>query len=279
MATAAARWMTLLGTYALVVACGTPSTRPNGASGGSPGTGGSAPSSGGSTGGFTATGGTTITGGTAETGGTTITGGTAETGGTTTTGGTTAAGGSTTTTETTGTGGTAATGGAGGAGGSAFWAGTYDPNCTPAKVGDRDESQGHHRPGADCLTSGCHLNPVAAFHMPETDCTTCHPDGSPDGSGAPAFLFGGTVYQAGTTGMTKVGVAKVEVGVKSGSTLAVACSAANGTFWALAGPSIDWSAATARMRDSARELPMHIVPAAGCNASTCHVGDFPLNAP
>jgi hypothetical protein len=85
------------------------------------------------------------------------------------------------------------------------------------------------------------------------------------------------VYQAGTTN----GAAKIEVGVKSGSTLAVACSAANGNFWVLAGPSITWSAATARIRDSAGEAPMQAAPTAGCNASGCHTtsGDFRLSAP
>ena len=251
----------------MIGACGSPTTNANSGTGGATATGGSA-----RTGGTTGTGGGPATGGT----GTGAGGATAPTGGTTT-GGTTATGGSARTGGTTGSGGGPGTGGANGAGGNAFWAGTYDANCMPAMVGNRDESQGHHRSGTDCMTSGCHLNPTPATHNAGQDCTTCHGDGSPDGSGAPEFLYGGTVYQAGTTN----GVAKVEVGVKSGSTLAVACSAANGNFWVLAGPSIAWSSATTRIRDSAGEAPMQTAPAAGCNATACHStdGSLRLSAP
>ena len=188
--------------------------------------------------------------------------------------GTSATGGAAWTGGTTGTGGSEA-GGTGNSSGDVFWTGTYNPNCTPAPVYGRDESQGHHSPGSDCMTPGCHLNPMPALHNAAMACTDCHSGGSPDGSGAPAFLFGGTVYQAGTT----TGAANVEVGVKSGSTLAVACSAANGNFWVLAGPTITWSSANTRMRSSAGEVPMETAPSAGCNASGCHDSFGTLSAP
>jgi hypothetical protein len=49
----------------------------------------------------------------------------------------------------------------------------------------------------------------------------------------------------------------------------------------LVGPSIAWSSATARVRDSAGEAPMLAPPAAGCNASGCHTttSDMRLSAP
>jgi len=142
-------------------------------------------------------------------------------------------------------------------------------------VGNWEEPQGHHNPGADCMTWGCHFNPVPATHNAGKDCTECHAGGSPDGSGAPEFLFGGTVYQA----ETGEGAAKIEVGLNSGGMLAATCSAANGNFWALAGPSISWSSVTARIRDSAGEASMQAAPTAGCNASGCHAGDSRLGAP
>jgi hypothetical protein len=207
------------------------------------------------------TGGTGAPGGTGDTGGATWSGGT---------GGTDWSGGAP------GTGGVA-TGGTSSTGGDDFWTGAYDPNCTPAPVNGRDASQGHHNPGTDCMTSGCHSNPTPAPHNAAMECASCHSGGSPDGSGAPEFMFGGTAYQAGTT----TGAAQVEVGVKSGSTLAVACSAANGNFWVLAGPDLTWSSATTRIRTSAGEVSMQSAPTAACNASGCHdsSGTFPLDAP
>jgi hypothetical protein len=198
-------------------------------------------------------------------------------GSTITTGGIKAAGGTSQTTRATGIGGGPSTGGTKGIGGYAFWTGTYDANCAPATVGDRDQSQGHHYPGTNCMTSGCHLNPTPAHHSAGMDCSQCHLGGSPDGSGAPEFLYGGTVYQVGTSN----GAAKVQVGVKSGSTLAVACSASNGNFWILTGPSIAWSSATARIRNGAGDSPMPNPTGAGCNASGCHdaTGAPRLNAP
>jgi hypothetical protein len=209
--------------------------------------------------------------------GTTAGGSTAPDGGTVTTGGTKGTGGTARTAGATGIGGGPSTGGTKGTGGNAFWIGPYDANCVPAAVGDRDQSNGHHKPGSDCMTSGCHLNPTPAHHSAGMDCTQCHLDGSPDGSGAPEFLYGGTVYQGGASN----GAAKVQVGVKSGNTLTVACSASNGNFWILAGPSIAWSSATARIRNGAGDSQMPNPTGAGCNASGCHdaASNLRLSAP
>lgn len=85
------------------------------------------------------------------------------------------------------------------------------------------------------------------------------------------------MYQAGTT----TGAANVEVGVMSQGALAVACTAANGNFWVLAGPTITWSSAETRMRSGAGQVSMASAPSAGCSASGCHdsSGALRLNAP
>jgi len=162
----------------------------------------------------------------------------------------------------------------------AFWTTSYTANCTPPAIGGRSESDGHHRPGEDCMRSGCHLNPKTAHHHAGTDCrgSGCHANGSPDGSGAPAFLFGGTVYRA----VTLAADPSVEIAVKSGSAAYSACSAVNGNFWYVAPSgttSLTWSGARTRLRNANGEAPMMSTPAAGCNASTCHTGSLKMTSP
>jgi hypothetical protein len=163
---------------------------------------------------------------------------------------------------------------------SAFWTTTYNTGCTPPTIGGRAESDGHHRAGEDCMRSGCHLNPQTAHHHAGTDCrgSGCHASGSPDGSGAPAFLFGGTVYRAATL----VADPKVEVGVEDKQAAYVACSASNGNFWVVA-PStagtLTWSAAKVRLRNLNGEAPMMTLATAGCNAAACHTGLMKLTSP
>jgi hypothetical protein len=162
----------------------------------------------------------------------------------------------------------------------AFWTTTYAANCAPPTIGGRNESDGHHRPGEDCMRSGCHLNPKTAHHHAGSDCrgSGCHSNGSPDGSGAPAFLFGGTVYRAATLAADP----KVEVAVKASEGMYLACSANNGNFWVVA-PSntktLTWSGAGVRLRNANGEAPMMTTSAAGCNASACHTGAMKMTSP
>ncbi len=128
------------------------------------------------------------------------------------------------------------------------------------------------------MRSGCHLNPRPAHHHAGTDCrgSGCHSGGSPDGTGAPAFLFGGTVFRAATL-LPDPGVA---VAVKSGNSLYTACSATNGNFWTVAGTgTVTWTAANTRLRNANGEAAMMTAPAAGCNATGCHVGTLKITAP
>jgi hypothetical protein len=161
-----------------------------------------------------------------------------------------------------------------------FWAATYATNCTPAAYNSRTQSDGHHRPGENCMTSGCHLNPQKPEHHAGTDCrgSGCHSNGSPDGSGAPAFLFGGTAYRAGTL----TAEASAEIGVLASDGFYLACSASNGNFWYMAPSgktSLPWSGATARLRNANGQAPMMTAPAAGCNASNCHTKTLKITAP
>ena len=162
-----------------------------------------------------------------------------------------------------------------------FWTtSSYAQNCTPPSIGGRSENDGHHRQGEDCMRSGCHLNPKKAHHHAGTDCrgSGCHANGSKDGSGAPAFLFGGTVYQAGTLAANP----NIEVAVKAASTSYSACSATNGNFWYVP-PSgttgINWTGASARLRGANGEAAMMSPAAAGCNAATCHIGVLRMTSP
>ena len=161
-----------------------------------------------------------------------------------------------------------------------FWTTSYTANCTPPAIGGRAQADGHHRAGEDCMRSGCHLNPKKPEHHAGTDCrgSGCHANGSPDGSGAPAFLFGGTVYRA----VTLAADPGVEVSVKAASTAYSACSASNGNFW-VSSPtgttSITWAGASTRLRNANGEAPMMGTPAAGCNATTCHTGILKMTSP
>jgi hypothetical protein len=161
-----------------------------------------------------------------------------------------------------------------------FWTGSFAANCTPPAIGGRLQADGHHRAGEDCMRSGCHLNPRKPEHHAGTDCrgSGCHANGSPDGSGAPAFLFGGTVYRASTLSADP----GVQVGVKAAQGLYVACSASNGNFWYVA-PSgttaLTWAPGIVRLRNANGEAPMMTTPAAGCNATTCHTGALKMTSP
>lgn len=284
--------------------------------GGTLGTGGLSRTGGAvSTGGSAGAGGSQQTGGAIATGGATSTGGSSSTGGTVGSGGISNQGGVTGSGGASPTGGSLGSGGISGAGGtrvlspdaaadatepkdvgivvvpipdaavksdasSKFWTATYAANCAPASIGGRSESDGHHRPGENCMSSGCHLNPKSAHHHAGTDCrgSGCHANGSPDGSGAPAFLFGGTVYRA----VTLAADSKVEVGVKASEGMYVACSANNGNFWSVAASSpktLTWSSAGVRLRNANGEAPMMTTSAAGCNASACHTGTMKMTSP
>lgn len=153
-----------------------------------------------------------------------------------------------------------------------FWVGDFVANCTPPTVNGRQQIDGHHHAGDDCMTSGCHRDPELAAHYEGTDCrgSGCHANGSPDGSGAPAFLFGGTVYQPGLLAAAP----SVEVAVRTMEGFFSACSASNGNFWRLAAsrtaPPLTWPASETRVRTMAGETAMKATPTAGCNAALCH---------
>jgi len=209
-----------------------------GTGGGTAGSGGGTAGSGGGTAGSGgATGGTGgATGGTGgATGGTG--GATGGTGGAT--GGTGGATG--------GTGG--ATGGTGGAtggtgGGSGFWAAPYNASCTPTK----NSPTGHSGALGDCIN--------------------CHKQGG--AASGKNWLFGGAVYETGGT----TPAAKVEIGVKDGTTLHYACTDSNGLFYvdAQGKTAPAWATAEIRMRSAAAEKTMNTksIQAATCNASSCH---------
>lgn len=101
----------------------------------------------------------------------------------------------------------------------------------------------------------------------------CHLGTSPD-AGAP-FLFAGTVRRAGSLALYP----SVEIAVKAGPAFFTACSASNGNFWVLGsgGPSLDWTAAAARVRTANGETAMLPPPEPGCN--TCHNPALLLTAP
>ena len=136
-----------------------------------------------------------------------------------------------------GTGG--ATGGAGG--GSGFWPNPYDAACTPTK-----ESPSWHT-------------------STQAECLHCHKSGG----WAPAWLFGGIVYQSGGT----KGAQHVEVGVSDGTNFVYACSDSKGLYYApVAGnPAINWANAKPRIRDANGEKKMASVPQGTCLA--CHVSN------
>jgi hypothetical protein len=128
------------------------------------------------------------------------------------------------------------------------------------------------------MRSGCHLNPKKPEHHAGTDCrgSGCHANGSPDGSGAPAFAFGGTVYRAATLAADP----GVQVAVKTTAATYSACSASNGNFWTVApSTAVSWTGASARLRNANGEAAMMTAVAAGCNASACHSGTLKMTSP
>ena len=168
-----------------------------------------------------------------------------------------------------------------------LWPDAFAANCTPPTIHDRAQTDGHHHAGEDCMTSGCHLNPTLAAHNDGTNCrgSGCHALGSPDGSGAPAFYFGGTIYQALSLAADPADPADpgVEIGVETTEGFYSACSASNGNFWYVApsrtAPPLTWSSATARVRNASGEASMTTTVAAGCNANPCHIGKQKLTSP
>jgi hypothetical protein len=159
-----------------------------------------------------------------------------------------------------------------------FWTTSYTANCTPPAIGGRAQTDGHHRAGEDCMRSGCHLNPKKPEHHAGTDCrgSGCHANGSPDGSGAPAFVFGGTVYRAATLAADP----GVQVAVKTTAATYSACSASNGNFWTVApSTAVSWTGASARLRNGNGEAAMMTAVAAGCNATACHSGTLKMTSP
>ena len=195
-----------------------------------------------------------FSGGTGGTGGTGGSGGTPSggTGGTSSggaggspsggTGGTPSGGsGGSTTGGTTGTGGEAGCGGAGGAC-IEFWPDFYDPKCEAKPA------------------------PVDHLAFTQTDCQPCH--GS-TGS-ATKFFIAGMIWDWGA----KKGAAKIEVGVRDGTTFVYTCSDPSGFFSvpAVGAPTLNWLKVESRMRG---ELGEKIMPAEkehkpGCNDTKCH---------
>lgn len=217
--------------------------------GGAAGEGGSITTTGGTGGRTGGTGGRT--GGTGgRTGGTGggMTGGEAGSGVGGTTGG--SAGEATVTGGSAGTPGGAGTPGTAGAAGTPaeFWADAYDPGGLP------EPAEGGPSP----------------THGVGEACGSCH-DGS---GGPPAFLFGGTVYEAdGSTG-----AANVQVGVLVGTTLYTTYSAENGNFWVLGDPGdIDWPADDIRLRNENGGIANDNHGGTSCNQ--CHTGGIALTEP
>jgi hypothetical protein len=135
-------------------------------------------------------------------------------------------------------GGSRATGGASATGGDTFW-----KTVTYSATGLPNPSNGNHNQGLNCIQ--------------------CHVSGS--SSGAPVWLFGGTVYKAnGTTPAPNV-----QVGINDGTNLYTTYSATNGNIWLPASGTINWTNAQVRIRNSNGELTMAgATPASTCNL--CH---------
>jgi len=162
-----------------------------------------------------------------------------------------------------------------------FWPDAFAVNCTPPSINGRQLTDGHHHAGENCMTSGCHLDPELAAHYEGSNCrgSGCHANGSPDGSGAPAFLFGGTIYRA----VSLLAAPSAEIAVRTVEGYYSACSAVNGNFWSLApsrtSPPLTWSSAEARVRSADGESVMTTTLAAGCNAGLCHADKQKLTSP
>jgi hypothetical protein len=121
-----------------------------------------------------------------------------------------------------------------------WWPTAYDANGTPSP------SDGHHQDGESCLS--CHT-----------------------GAGeAPAWLFGGTLYNASGTS----GQAHVEVGIRDGVQFYSAFSGENGNVWAPQGSSsINWDNAEIRLRNAGGET---LMPSKGDNGDCNHCHDSKL---
>lgn len=185
-----------------------------------------------------ASGGYTVTGGASTTGGTSNRGGNGTTGGSAATGGGLAMGGSPATGGALATGGHPTAGGTAATGGNSFWT-----TVAYSATGAPNPADGHHNPGQNCIQ--------------------CHASGST--SGAPVWMFGGTIYQSnGTTPAPNV-----QVGINDGNTLHTTYTATNGNFWLASSGTINWAQAQVRIRDANGELTMAgATPAATCNL--CH---------
>jgi hypothetical protein len=128
--------------------------------------------------------------------------------------------------------------------GAAWWPKAYDPSCAPV--------------------------PADGKHSPGSNCQNCHESGP-----APMLWeWAGTIYLADEV----TPAPKVEIGVKSGATVHVACSADNGNFWLpKLAVAIDWASAEVRTRDANGESPMISKATGACNS--CHAGGLKLTAP
>lgn len=162
-----------------------------------------------------------------------------------------------------------------------FWTEDFVADCAPPSINGRPQEDGHHRAGEDCMRSGCHRDPDLAAHHAGSNCrgSGCHANGSPDGSGAPAFLFGGTIYEP----ISQLAVPGIEVAVRTAEGFFSSCSSSNGNFWRLApsrtAPPLNWSSASARVRSAAGESVMTTPLTSGCNAALCHAEGQRLTAP
>ncbi|MCA9598607.1 MAG: hypothetical protein KC776_35090 [Myxococcales bacterium] len=144
-----------------------------------------------------------------------------------------------------------AAGSGGAAGGAAFWPAnyaSYDANCTPTKNHNHNSQ----------LTQNC---------------MNCHTGNG----GTPKFTFGGRVYQTGGS----TGAAKVEIGVKDGTTFYYACSDNQGKFFYESNTAtVNWATAEIHMRNANGETNMkNAAPNGGCNASNCHGNTMKLIEP
>ena len=106
-------------------------------------------------------------------------------------------------------------------------------------------------------------NPSSGNHNQGQNCIQCHVSGS--STGAPTWLFGGTVYK--TDGTTPA--PNVQLGINDGTNLYTTYSATNGNIWLPASGTVNWAKAQVRIRDSNGESTMAgATPAATCNL--CH---------
>ena len=127
------------------------------------------------------------------------------------------------------------------------WPAAFDAASAPTPA------DGHHNPGASCMSSVCHGTKVP-------------------------FVFGGTVYRVdGSTG-----AGNVEIGIYDGVLTLTAYSAANGNIWlaSSAGP-LDWTKAIIAIRNGngERVKPASAPRGSACNGTGCHGSTMRLLAP